>query len=116
MKKLILTTLFILSTITSAYALDGSVSIEADNSFGKVDIVPDLQAQLGQAFGEHRIFISAERTKESEFFPNSDKNYRLGIQNIHFDNITIESGIISYKSNQGVYGKITYSFDTKEKK
>jgi hypothetical protein len=97
------------------YAIDGFISAEIDSDVYGKHLAPDFQGQLGQVFGDYRIYGAFERCNETPIFTNSDEHYRLGIEYNHFDNLKLEAGPGLYHGRAFLFGKITYSFDTSRK-
>jgi len=120
MKKLILFLIVMILSSVNCYAFDMTISTEVDGAMGSTydnpRYEPDIQLNIGQTFGMYRIYVNAERTKEDSLFPNSDKNYRVGIENNYFSWIKFETGIARYKSSGFIFGKATVSYDTNERK
>ena len=112
--KVLAVVLCILALALPAFALDGSFSVEGDTAQSQSTL--DFQANIGQVFGDiYRVYLNAERTKESSLFPNSDKNYRAGIEDNYFPWLKIEAGAARYKDSPFFYTKATYQFDTGKK-
>jgi hypothetical protein len=110
MKTLLI--ILILALASSAYALDGQVSLEMDSDLQSRHLAPDFQANIGQALGVYRPFLSMEKTHETQFFPNSENVYRLGVEFNAIPDWKLESGLALYSGSGFSYMKATYSFDT----
>jgi hypothetical protein len=115
MKKIIVGMVLIVTLFaTSAFAIDITGSIEGDVTQGGSR--PDVQLSVGQAFADkYRLYINAERTDEVNLFPNSDKNYRVGISDT-LGAITLDTGVGCYKSTPYGFVKLTATIDTAAKK
>ncbi len=112
--RLFATILFIFAFAMPAFALDGSFYIESDTA--QTQSTLDFQANIGQVFGDiYRVYASAERTRESSLFPNSDNNYRIGVEDNYFLWLKLEAGAACYKDSPYFYSKATYQFDTGKK-
>lgn len=115
MKKILLATiLFALASCQPVFALDGSASVEIDTHAGHT--ASDVQVQVGQALGDSRLFVAGEWTNPSEFFPNSPRNYRAGVQYNVTPSVVVESGLGDYCDSLYYYAKGTISFDTAVKR
>jgi hypothetical protein len=101
---------------TTAFALDGIVSIETDAANGPGRFAADYQANIGQVMGDFRSYLSAEFTRQNEYFSNNNHNYRAGVEYNGIQNIKIETGTGYYNGAPYGYGKLTVAFDTGAKK
>lgn len=104
--------LYFLAAAT-AHAFDASVSMEGDK--GPKASAPDFQAQIGQRWGDYRVFVGAELTRPSDFLPNSPHNYRAGMQYEIGYGLTLEGGVIDYCNNLSGYGKVTWQYDSEKR-
>jgi hypothetical protein len=119
MKKLVAlilaAALFTLFVTSNSHATDFSVSAEFDAAAGNTS--PDFQATVGQTFADiYRVYVNAEHAKESSLFPNSDKNYRIGIEDNYFGAVKLETGVGCYHTTPFGFVKATFSYDTAAKK
>ena len=111
MKTLIILTIACLIALP-AFALDGSISAELDGTKNGQHGATDYQGNIGQVIGQFRPYMSFEHTHESVYFPNSNKNYRVGMEYNPLSFLKVEFGSGFYKSTTFGYGKLTISFDT----
>lgn len=105
--------LLVIGSCDEVYALDGSVSLEMDSDAAARHLSPDYTMNIGQTLGNFRPYVAMERTHETIFFPNSDQHYRAGLEWNGLPCVKLESGVGMYQGSTFIYGKATYSFDSK---
>jgi len=80
-------------------------------------IAHDFQAQIGQRFlTDYRAYAAIEETRADNAFPNSPKNYRVGLELNQYSKsgLKLELMLCNYMNNNFVGTKATWSFDTSQ--
>jgi len=116
LRRILLAACILAAGVAPVRAYDLSLSVEGDATpgcrYGTVCARPDIQAQVGQSFGDYRLFVSGEWTQPSDSYPNSPRNYRLGLQRKLPYGLVTESGVGNYVGQTYLYIKATWSYDS----
>lgn len=112
--RIALAILFTLLSVVPSHAFDIALSAEYDDA-GRGRAV-DLQASAGQRIGDYRVYAAVERVHENTLFPNSDRNYRAGVEYNGVKYLKLESGVATFMAHPFGYIRATVYLDTDARK